>query len=88
MANVVFYRRGSITPFKLILISSRQVAHLIGENCSKTPPQLIHLSANELRSFRNQDGTWMRIYFRRGRLSDFAVGYWGGVIEARSKIKG
>lgn len=46
--------------------NSRQVAHLMGGNCAKTPPQLTYQSAkdfNSLRSLRNPDGTWMRIYF-------------------------
>jgi hypothetical protein len=70
MANAVFYHRGSMRPFKLMLIFRRQVDHLTGGECSKTPTQLIFQHAKEfddLRSLRNQDGTWMCLYFRETR---------------------
>jgi len=51
---------------------SRQVAHLTGTACLKTPQQLIFNSAQEfeeIRSLRNKDGTWMRIYYRETQQS-------------------
>ena len=48
-------------------MSSRQVRHLIGGNCLRTPTQMIFQTAkafDEMRWLRNQGGTWMRIYFQ------------------------
>jgi hypothetical protein len=59
---------------------SRQVDHLTGGTCLKTPQQCIFQTRkefDELRSLRNSDGGLMRIYFRetnkRGYLTSLSA---------------
>jgi hypothetical protein len=76
-------------------MSGRQVAHLTGGNCWKTPHRLIYQTAkdfDELRSLRNPDKTCGAFLFPRNsagrRLSYCSIGDWGGNVEVRSKIGG
>jgi hypothetical protein len=67
MERDVFCLHGGKTFPHQLIIYRVQVRHLMGGNCLLTPPQLKYNSAkdfNTVRALRNDDGTYMVLYFR------------------------